>query len=262
LADVDTVIHCAAYVHQSQASNHQQFRDYFRVNRDGTLRLAQEAVRLGIRRFIFLSTIKVNGESTSLDSPFDSTCHPHPLDPYGLSKWQAEQGLHEISNRTGLEVVVIRPPLVYGPGVKANFFNLMVLVSKGLPLPFAAIHNKRSLLSLDNLVDLLVLCIDHAAAVGRTFLVSDGEDLSTPQLIRLLSQSMRRSPRLFWMPPAMLRLVGYVIGRSQQVNRLLDSLQVDGRSTLDALNWSPPFKTSNSIQATVDWFADTYLSSK
>lgn len=256
LAGVDTLIHCAAHVHRLHENKVEQRAGCFAVNRNGTVRLAEQAVELGVRRLIFLSSIKVNGEATSSGHPFRASTPPRPQDVYGLSKWEAEQALTRLAARSGLEVVIVRPPLVYGPGVKANFLQLLQLVERGIPLPFAAVHNRRSLVALDNLVDLLIRCVDHPAAVGGTFLAADGQDLSTPRLITALATAMGRRALLLPVPPALLHLLGRLAGRSAQMDRLIGSLQIDLCATCDTLQWSPPLPVEEGLRQVAIWFQD------
>src|SRR5690554_2902252 len=190
LEDVSAVIHSAARVHVMNENSTDPLAEFRKVNVEGTLNLARQAAAAGVKRFIFISSIKVNGEGTALDQPYTALDRPAPQDPYGVSKMEAEQRLREIAQQTGMEVVIIRPVLVYGPGVKANFRSMMNWLNKGVPLPLGAIHNKRSLVSLDNLVDLIVTCIDHPAAANQTFLVSDGEDLSTTEMLRRMGEAL------------------------------------------------------------------------
>ncbi len=254
LEGVDTVIHCAAHVHHVNQSESDQKIQCNLVNRDGTIHLAEQATAIGVRRLIFLSSIKVNGEHTAYGHPFNAFLKPDPLDAYGQSKWEAEQALHQLSTAKGLEVVIIRPPLVYGPGVKANFLRLMKLISWGIPLPFGAVKNRRSLVSLDNLLDLMIICIDHNRAVGQTFLVSDGEDLSTPELIHGLASPMGKSVRLLKIPPIILRKAGQLARRTAMVDRLLGSLEVDMTLTCNTLNWSPPVNVNQGLERAAKWF--------
>jgi UDP-N-acetyl-alpha-D-quinovosamine dehydrogenase len=252
LADVDLVIHAAARAHvlHDSPANEALYRQ---TNTAGTVRLATEAARLGVRRFVYLSSIKVNGEETA-EHPFKATDEPHPLDPYGDSKWRAEQALLDLSRRSPLEVVIVRPPLVYGPGVRANFLRLMRWVEAGYPLPLGAVRNRRSLVSVWNLCDLLAHTLRAPAAANATWLVSDGEDLSTPELIRRLASAMRRPARLLPVPESMLRLVGGLTGRSGEVHRLCSSLQVDTEPTRARLGWSPPVSVEEGLSRTVTWF--------
>jgi nucleoside-diphosphate-sugar epimerase len=222
------------------------------VHVEVTRRLAVQAAASGVRRFVFLSSVKVNGESTDgLPRPFGARNDAKPRDPYGISKWEAEQALWEVSAKTGLEVVVVRPPLVYGPGVKGNLARLLKLVRSGVPLPLGAVENKRSLIGLDNLVDLLIRCVDHPEAADQTFLVSDGEDLSTPDLIRHMAAAMGRSPRLFPVPVSLLRLAGSALGKRAEIDRLLGSLQIDSSHTRQVLGWTPPVSIKEGIRRMV-----------
>ena len=249
LRGVSCLIHAAARVHVSDESapDANALASFRSVNVVGTRRLAEQAARAGVRRFIFVSSIKVNGASTEPGEPFRMSDIPKPQCAYGVSKWQAEQALRQVAGETGLQVVVVRPPLAYGPGVKANVLRLMRLVDRGWPLPLAAVDNRRSLVALDNLVDLLTLCIDHPAAAGHTFLVSDGQDLSTPELIRGLAHAMGRPARLFRVPLPLLRLAGQLSGRLGEVERLTDSLQVDMRPTCETLGWEPPVSVQQGL---------------
>jgi len=194
-----------------------------------------------VKRFIFISSIKVNGEATSPGKPFLASDVPAPEDAYGLSKLEAEQGLRQIAAETGLEVVIIRPPLVYGPGVKGNFASMIRLVKKGLPLPLAVIHNRRSLVGIDNLVDLIIRCIDHPAAANQIFLAGDGDDVSTTQLLRGVARAMDRPLRLIAVPTAFLTCGAMLLGKRTLAQRLLGSLQVDISRTCELLDWKPPF---------------------
>jgi nucleoside-diphosphate-sugar epimerase len=214
--------------------------EYRRVNVLGTLNLARQAAAVGVKRFVFLSSVKVNGESTHGSRRFTPDDEAAPEDAYGLSKWEAEQGLWEIASQTGMEIVVVRPPLVYGPGVKGNFARLLDLMRFGMPLPLAAVSNRRSFIGLDNLVDLLIRCVDHPGAPGQTLLVSDGQDLSTPELLSMIPNAMGRSAHLFFVPVPLLRLAGRALGYLNEVDRLVGSLQVDSSATIELLGWNPP----------------------
>jgi len=213
--------------------------EYRRVNVDGTLNLARQAATAGVKRFIFISSIKVNGEQTPLGQPFTAEDTPAPEDAYGISKWEAEQGLLQLATETGMGVVIIRPPLVYGPGVKGNFANMIKLVAKGLPLPLGAIHNLRSLVSVDNLVDLIITCIDHPAATNQVFLAGDGQDLSTTELLRGVARAMGESSRLIPVPSSLLMLGATLSGKKAMAQRLLGSLQVDISKARHLLGWEP-----------------------
>ncbi len=242
-------------VHVMNDSSSNPLEDFREVNTHGTLNLAQQAADAGVKRFIFISSIKVNGESTELGLPFKSDDHFIPTDPYGLSKYEAEVGLRKIAEKTGMEVVIIRPPLVYGPGVKANFAAMMKWVNKGLPLPFGGIkNNKRSLVSVDNLVDLIITCIDHPKAVNQTFLVSDDEDLSTSQLLSNMASALNVPNRLLPIPASWLSLVAKLLGKPAIAQRLCGSLQVDISKTKKLLNWRPPYSTAECMKKTADVF--------
>ncbi len=240
LHGVECVIHCAARAHVMNESSADSLQAYRAVNVIGTRRLAEQAAQSGVRRLVYLSSIKVNGESTEPGRPFLDSDVPAPQDSYATSKWEAEQVLWEISKQSGLEVVIVRPPLVYGPGVKGNFARLVSLVRKGMPLPFGSVNNKRSLVGLDNLVDLLIRCIDHPAATGQVFLVSDGQDLSTSELVGFLAEVLNKKTKLIPVPQKLLLFLGKLTGRLPQVQRLVDSLQVDIHRTCELLEWSPP----------------------
>lgn len=245
----DVVIHLAARVHVMQEHAGDPSALYRATNATATLALARAAARAGARRLVFLSSIKVNGEHTEPGRPFTAMDPPSPQDPYGASKLEAEQGLHRIASDTGLEVVVVRPPLVYGPGVKANFASLLRAVSRGLPLPLgAATGNRRSLVALDNLVDLLLTCIDHPAAAGQTFLVSDGDDLSTTELIRRMGQALGRPARLLPVPTSLLHLGARLVGKQAVAQRLLGNLQVDITPTRETLGWTPPIGVDEGLR--------------
>jgi UDP-glucose 4-epimerase len=249
LTGVEAVVHLAARVHVMKETASDALTAFRRVNVEGTLRLAQDAAAAGVRRFVFVSTIKVNGEGR--DAPYRETDVPAPEDAYAVSKWEAEQGLQRIAQETGLEVVILRPPLVYGPGVKANFMRLMQIVQSGWPLPLGAIRNRRSLLYLGNFVDAIRLCVEHPAAAGRTFLVDDGEPVSTPDLIRAVAQAMGRPARLLAVPVGLLDFVGALLGRRAAVARLTGSLWVDSSAIRSRLGWSPPYTLRQGLDATV-----------
>ncbi|MFT3717978.1 NAD-dependent epimerase/dehydratase family protein [Pseudorhodoferax sp.] len=251
LRGASAVLHLAARAHVLRDPAADPLAAYRAVNTAGTLRLAEQAAAAGVRRFVFASTVKVHGESTPADRPFTEDMAPAPQDPYALSKWEAEQGLAAIAARTGMEVVVVRPPLVYGPGVRANFAALVRAVARGWPLPLGAIDNRRSLVGLDNLVDLLLLCLEHPAAAQQTFLASDGEDLSTPALLRRLAAAMGRPARLLPVPPALLRAGAGLLGRGAAVERLCGSLRVDIAKARRVLGWAPPLGVDEGLRRTV-----------
>lgn len=252
IENVDCIIHCAARVHVMDESSPNPLKAFREINVDGTLNLARQAARNGVKRFVFISSIKVNGESTQPENPFTENSKPNPLDPYGISKLEAEEGLKQISSETGMEYVIIRPVLIYGPGVKANFARLVNLVKKGIPVPLRLARNKRSLVSLDNLVDLIETCIRHPRAANKTFLASDGHDLSTSELISEIALCMNKRPALLPFPISILRLLGKCTGKSDIIARLTESLQVDISHTRKTLDWRPPYTVHESLQKTVD----------
>jgi nucleoside-diphosphate-sugar epimerase len=255
LSGVVTVVHCAARVHVMKETGNDPLAEFRRVNVDGTLRLARQASEAGVRRFIFLSSIKVNGESTQLGSPFTPDQISVPSDPYGLSKFEAEIGLIAISKETGMEVVIIRSPLVYGPGVKANFLSLMNWLRRGVPLPLGGLtKNLRSFVFLDNLVDMILACINHPAAANQTFLVSDDEDLSTAGLLERMALALGRPPKSIAVPPALITLGAKLVGRADIAQRLCGSLQVDIKKTKDLLGWSPPVSLNEGLRQTAAYF--------
>lgn len=249
---VKTVLHLAARVHVINDPTGDPLAAFRQTNTAGTLNLARQAAAAGAHRFIFVSSIKVNGESTPPDKPFTAADAPTPQDPYGISKMEAEQGLRQIAVNTGMEVVIIRPPLVYGPGVKANFATMMRAVQRGVPLPLAnVVNNRRSFVALDNLVDLLITCIDHPAAANQTFLVSDGEDLSTADLLRRLGRTMNKPSRLFPFPHSLLQFGANLLGKGGMAQRLLDNLQVDISHARDILSWTPPISVDEGLRRAV-----------
>lgn len=256
LAGVETVIHAAARVHVMNDRAAEPLAEFREVNVAGTLNLARQAVSSGVKRFIFISSIKVNGEGTSLGEPYTADTSPAPTDPYGISKLEAEQALLALAAETGMEVVIIRPVLVYGPGVKANFLNMMRWLSKGVPLPLGAIHNKRSLVALDNLVDLIVTCIEHPSAVNQVFLVSDGEDLSTSELLRRMGRALGKPARLIPIPAGVLEMGARMVGKKTIAQRLCGSLQVDISKTRELLNWSPPMSVDCALARTARYFIE------
>lgn len=251
LEGCDIVVHAAARVHQMQDDPTTAAAKFDRVNHLATLELARQAATAGVRRLVFLSSIKVNGESTSGRGPFRADDVPAPEDAYGRSKWAAEQGLWAVATSTGLEVVVIRPPLVYGPGVKANFAKLIQWVQRGVPLPLGRVNNLRSLVAVDNLCHLVHVACQHPAAAGGTFLVSDDHDLSTPELIRTIAKAVGRSPRLLPVPLMLLKVLGQVTGKSAEVDRLLGSCQVDVGATKERLGWKPVVGVEDGVRAAV-----------
>lgn len=253
LAGAEVVIHLAGRAHVMRETAKDAEAAFHRANVEATRHLAVQAASLGVRRFVLLSSVKVNGERTGA-RPFTEADTPAPEDAYGRSKWAAERAVHAIAADTGLEVAVIRPPLVYGPGVRANFLRLLGLVDRGVPLPLAAVANRRSLLGVWNLCDLIVACTSHPAAAGETFLVSDQYDCSTPELIRAIAMAMGRSARLFPFPVAMLRAVARLAGQGDAVERLVGSLQVDATRASRLLGWAPQVGVEEGIRRTVEWY--------
>jgi len=251
LDGVNYVIHCAAKTHVLKDLKKNSLFAFRKVNVEGTINLAKQAAAYGVKRLILLSSIKVNGEKTLESSIFKYNDIPNPEDAYGISKWEAEQGLWEISKQTGLEVVIIRAPLVYGRSVKGNLKRLIKLIKSGTPLPLSLVKNQRSLIGIDNLVDMIIRCIDHPDASGKTFLVSDGEDLSTPDLLKHIATAMGRPVRLFPFPISLLKLFGFVMGKSSEIDKLTGSLQLDSDYTRKILNWSPPLSVEEGIRRMV-----------
>lgn len=255
IKDIDVVIHCAARAHVMHDDVIDPLAQYRKINLEGTLNLAKQAVKAGVKRFVFVSSIKVNGERSSLGEPFKHGDICNPLDYYGVSKSEAELQLIELSNVTGLEVVIIRPTLVYGPGVKANFASLMNLVSKGIPLPFGCItHNKRSLVSVTNLVDLIITCIDHPKAANQVFLVSDDHDVSTSEIVHEMAKALDKPSIQLPIPIWCYKLAGKLFNKSDVVDRLTGSLQVDISHTKETLGWKPPQTLQEGFKQTAQAF--------
>ena len=251
LKGIDCVLHAAGRAHVLREAAADPLAEFRQVNVEGTRRLALHAAEVGVRRLVFISSVGVNGISTNRRSPFTFEDRPAPVESYGQSKLEAELALHEIAASTGLEVVLVRPPLVYGPGVRANFLRLMNLVQRGLPLPLGGVNNLRSLVALDNLVDMLIRCAMHPAAVGQTFLVSDDHDLSTPELLHRLGAAMDVPVRLVPLPPSLLIQGARLIRMRGEAERLLGSLQVDIRHTRELLGWEPPISLDEGIRRVV-----------
>lgn len=263
LSGMNGVVHLAARVHLMRDTAADPLAQYRAVNVEGTLHLARQAAAAGVRRFVFVSSIKVNGEERA--KTYTEADVPQPEDDYARSKWEAEQGLWKIAADTGLEVVILRPPLVYGPGVGVNFLALLRAVARGMPLPLGAIHNQRSLVYVGNLADAIIHCLEHPAAAGKTFLVSDGEDVSTPELVRRIAAALGRPTRLLPVPQALLRAAARLTkkfpqGRNAQAlaGRLMDSLTLDSKAIRHTLGWSPPFTLNEGLRKTTAW----YLSQK
>ncbi|MEO7497277.1 MAG: SDR family oxidoreductase [Massilia sp.] len=251
------LIHAAARVHVMHEVARDPLIEFRKVNVEGTLELARQAARAKVRRFVFVSSVKVNGEATTA-KPFASGDVPSPMDAYGISKLEAENGLFDIARQTGMDVVVVRPPLIYGPGVRANFLKLMKLVKSGIPLPLGAIDNRRSMLAIDNLIDLLVLCTHHQAAPGQVFMASDDNDVSTATLLRMLAKAMHRRALLLPVPPAIIAGSAALLGKSAVAERLLGSLQVDVAHTRSTLDWSPRVGMEEALQNTVSHFLEHF----
>jgi nucleoside-diphosphate-sugar epimerase len=254
LRGVDVVIHLAARVHVMKDTAADRLTEFLKVNLYGTSNLAQQAARAGVKRLVYVSSIKVNGEQTTGSQPFEESDEPHPRDPYAISKWRAEQELQRIAQETGLETVIVRPPLVYGPGVKGNFISLLAAVDRGIPLPLAGANNLRSLVYVGNLADALIACATHSAAAGQTYLVSDGDDVSTAMLVKKIAQALGRKSREFYFPPAPLRVMAAVLGRKEQVDRLFGSLRINDEKIRRELAWSPPFTLEQGLRATAEWY--------
>jgi nucleoside-diphosphate-sugar epimerase len=248
LNSVETIVHTVALVHNMKEKTFSSLNEYRRVNVDVTVNLARHAASAGVKRFIFLSSIKVNGERTDPGRPFSVFDDPAPKDPYGVSKYEAEQRLRELEQTHGIEIVIIRLPLVYGAEVKGNFKSLLQLCSKGIPLPFGSIHNKRSFIGLDNLIDFIVTCITHPAAAHQTFLVSDNEDLSTTELLNAIGKAKNVPVKLLPFPPFLLRIAAAIIGKNHLITRLCDSLQIDASHARNVLGWTPPFTIHESLR--------------
>jgi nucleoside-diphosphate-sugar epimerase len=256
LQGVKVVVHLAARAHKVRDHADAPLAEYRKVNVDGTLNLARQALQAGVKRFIFISTIKVNGEQTPLGSPFRAEDHPSPVDAYAISKREAEDGLRELCSNSTMDFVIIRPPLVYGPGVKGNFLTLLRWLDKGLPLPLASIHNKRSLVAVDNLVDLIITCIDHPAAANQTFLVSDSEDLSTPELLKRTAAAIGTRVYLLRAPVGLLHFAAQCFGKTAAIHRLCGSLQLDIRKTCEQLGWHPPVDVDQALHTTAQYYLE------
>jgi len=250
LSGIDVVVHCAARVHVMNETTADPLEAFREINVEGTLKLAREAAAAGARRFIYLSSIKVNGEQTA-EVPFSADDSCRPTDPYGLSKWEAEKGLLHLAATVAMDVVIVRPPLIYGPGVKANFLKMMSWVDKGIPLPLGLVKNQRSLVGLDNLTDFLIHCIDHPAAANQVFLVSDGEDLSTPELLRKVAGALGKPARLLPFPSGLLLGMACLLGKQAEVGRLCGSLRVDIDKNKNLLGWNPHSSVADELMRTV-----------
>lgn len=254
LAGKDLVVHTAARVHVMNEIANDPLTAFRAVNVAGTLALAQQAAAAGVKRFVFISSIKVNGEMTLPGQPFTEIVAMPPTDPYGLSKYEAEVGLLALSEKSGMDVVIIRPPLIYGEGVKGNFATMLEMLAKGYPLPLGAIHNKRSLVSLENLIDLITTCITHPAAANEVFLVSDDNDLSTSELLNILASAIGKTTHFWPVPECILRLGASLLGKKAISQRLFDSLQVDITKAKRMLNWVPPVSVDDGLKYCVENF--------
>lgn len=254
LAGVDCIIHLAARVHVMTENAIDPLEEFRRLNVDATMSLALQAAQAGVRRFIFISSIKVNGEYTQPDKPFSSEDRADPKDYYGISKYEAEVALQRLAEKSGMEVVIIRPPLVYGPGVKANFMSMMQWLERGIPLPLGAVYNQRSLVAIDNLVDCIVTCLDHPNAANQTFLISDGEDLSTTQLLQRLGKALGKTARLIPVPVGLMTFSARLLGKGAVAQRLFGSLQVDSSKARDLLGWKPVVTVDEALRRTAEAF--------
>lgn len=252
LRDVAVVIHLAARVHVMHDDAADPLAEFRSVNVAGTERLARSAAASGVRRLVYVSSIKVNGDATYGAERYTEADVPSPQDPYGVSKWEAEQVLQRVAQEVGLEVVIVRPPLVYGAGVKGNFAQMLKVLAKGVPLPLASVRNQRSMVYVGNLADALILCAAHPAAAGQTYLVCDGEDVSTPELLRRLGRVIGRPARLFPCPLFLLELAGSMLGRRDQIDRLLGSLRVDNGKIRRELAWMPPYSVHDGLARVAD----------
>ena len=252
LNSADSVVHLAGRAHVTRDSAPDPLAAYRRINVDATRRLARAAADCGVRRFVFLSSIKVNGDASQV--PFTERDAPRPEDPYGQTKWEAEQALHEIAAKSHLEIVILRPPLVYGPGAKGNFLRLMRAIDRGLPLPLGSIKNQRSVIYVGNLVDAIILSLDHPAAAGKTYLLADDDGICTPDLIRSIAHALGKPARLLPFPPTLLKLAGTAIGKSDAMSRLLGSLQVDSGKIRHELGWRPRYDMAHGLRETARWY--------
>ena len=259
LKGIDCIIHTAARVHVMSDTAYDPLEEFRIVNTRGTLNLARQAAESGVKRFIYLSSIKVNGEENLPETRFTPDDIFIPTDPYALSKYEAEQGLLKLAEETQMEVVIIRPPLVYGPKVKANFLSMMKWLYKGVPLPFGSIHNKRSLVALDNLIDFIVTCVKHPAAANEIFLVSDGEDLSTSELLSRVANVLGKRTWLLPVNQKLLEMCLKIVGKKDLAQRLFGSLQVDISKNKKLLNWSPRVSVNEGLQKTVQYFTESEL---
>jgi UDP-glucose 4-epimerase len=253
--NADVVIHLAGRAHVMQETQDDPLREFRKVNVDGTRSMIHAALRCGVRRFVYLSSIKVNGEETK-ERAFTADDPPGFVDPYGQSKWEAEESLKDIANRSNLEWVIVRPPLVYGPGVRGNFLSLLNLAYRGIPMPLKSVRNRRSLVSVYNLCDMLCVLVDHPAAANQCFLVADAEDLSTPDLIQAVCAALSRPSRTVRFPPALLWKLSRLLGKGSEMQRLCSSLVIDRQKTTAFLNWRPPLSFNEGLHRTTEWFLE------
>ena len=254
LAGVDVVIHLAARVHEMHDTASDPLARFRHVNMAGTENLARRAAANGVKRLVYVSSIKVNGEETLSGQRYFECDKPAPQDPYGISKWEAEQALHHVAKETGLEVVIVRPPLIYGAGVKGNFLQMIRVIARGIPIPLALVYNQRDLVYVDNLVDALIACATHPKAAGQTYLVSDGESISTNELIHSLAKALNKRYLVFPFPIYVMRFCAGLFGKSAAVDRLTQSLQIDSSKIRKELSWKPPCTMQQGLQATADWY--------
>jgi len=262
LDDVDVIIHLAARVHQLNENTNDLIKKYRKVNVEGTLHLANSALNANVRRFIFLSSIKANGEKTVKGMHFSAQSTPEPCDPYGISKYEAEVSLKALTSDTNLDIVILRPPLVYGPKVGGNFIRLLGIISKGMPLPFGAVNNKRSMIFLYNLTDVIRVCIDHPKAAGKVLLVSDKEDLSTAELITKIASIMKKNILLLSIPIVFMHKLATLLGKKQEIERLCESLSLDIDETTQLLDWVPPISMDEGLTQTIAWYHDAFNTHK
>jgi len=252
LAGATQIVHLAARAHVTDETTNASLDTFSDINTAGTLNLARQSAQAGVRRFVFVSTVKVNGEGK--ETPYSEADEPCPEDAYAMSKWEAEKGLRAIATETGMELVVLRPPLVYGPGVGANFLRLMQLIDLGLPLPLGGMNNCRSLIYIGNLVDAIATCLTQPEAANKMYLLADAEDVSTMGLIERLSEALGKRTKLFHMPRSLLKLAGIVLNKQRAMDRLLYSLTVDSSAICQELNWVPPFSMKFGLTETAKWY--------
>ena len=254
LKNIQVVVHTAARVHVLKDSARDPLAEYRKVNVEGSLNLARQAASANVKRFIFISTIKVNGESTAPDEIFTADDPPDPKDAYGISKWETEVGLRQLAEESGMEFVIIRPPLVYGRGVKANFQSMMRWINRGVPLPLGSVYNERSLVALDNLVDMIITCIEHPGAANQTFLAGDGEDLSTTELLQRMGIALGKPARLIPVPVGLLTLIASLLGKKDVAERLCGSLQIDISKAQELLGWKPRVSVEEGLRKAAEGF--------